>query len=362
MSEGIYVERDGELVNMALAPYASEDLLQGLLEKHSVLLAGEQLTPNADPRRFLLVRREAGVPDVLGGGDRWSVDHLFVDQDGIPTLVEVKRSTDTRIRREVVGQMLDYAANAVVYWPVERLRQDLEATQAESTGGVFEQLRTLLGLAETSVDEAESQIEEFWQRVGANLVAGRVRLLFVADTLPPELRRIIEFLNEQMSPADVLGIEISNYEGQGLRALVPRVVGLTEAAKEHKRQVVPSMPIEELWSVAAPEVVEARRLLDDWAVRVGLDQRDLSKSRRYAWPGAPRSLLLLYPADQYRSLYFTFASIQEPAERAALHQSLCDVVGRQLSEKEPGLSCSWVVNNWPGLETFLTPFAAAARA
>jgi len=28
---------------------------------------------------------------------------------------------------EVVGQMLDYAANAVVYWPVERLRSYFEA-------------------------------------------------------------------------------------------------------------------------------------------------------------------------------------------------------------------------------------------
>lgn len=362
MGEGIYVEQDGELVNMAMAPYASEDVLQRLLEKHSVLLAGEQLTPNAEPRRFLLVRREAGVPDVLGGGGRWSIDHLFVDQDGIPTLVEVKRSTDTRIRREVVGQMLDYAANAVVYWPLERLRQDLESTQAESIGGVFEQMRVLLGLTETSVEEAESRIEEFWQRVGANLAAGRVRLLFVADTLPAELRRIIEFLNEQMSPADVLGIEISNYEGKGLRALVPRVIGLTEAAKEHKRSVDPSMPIEELWSAAAPEVLEARRLLDEFAARVGLDQRDLSKSRRYAWPGAPRSLLLLYPADQYRSLYFTFASVEDLAARAALHQLLCGIAARQLSEKEPGLSCSWVAGNWPALETFLTQFAAAARA
>ena len=56
------------------------------------------------------------------GGNRWSLDHLFLDQEGIPTLVEVKRGTDTRIRREVVGQMLDYAANAIVYWPVEELR------------------------------------------------------------------------------------------------------------------------------------------------------------------------------------------------------------------------------------------------
>jgi hypothetical protein len=47
----------------------------------------------------------------------------------VPTLVEVKRSSDTRIRREVVGQMLDYAANAVVYWPLERLRATFEASE-----------------------------------------------------------------------------------------------------------------------------------------------------------------------------------------------------------------------------------------
>jgi hypothetical protein len=31
-----------------------------------------------------------------------------LDQDAVPTLVEVKRSSDTRIRREVMGQMSDY--------------------------------------------------------------------------------------------------------------------------------------------------------------------------------------------------------------------------------------------------------------
>jgi hypothetical protein len=34
-----------------------------------------------------------------------------VDEAGVPTLVEVKRSSDTRARREVVARMLDYAAN-----------------------------------------------------------------------------------------------------------------------------------------------------------------------------------------------------------------------------------------------------------
>ena len=49
----------------------------------------------------------------------------------------------------------------------------------------------------------EADPEEFWARVGANLRAGRVRLVFVSDALPVELRRVIEFLNEQMNPAEV---------------------------------------------------------------------------------------------------------------------------------------------------------------
>ena len=79
------------------------------------------------PRRWLLVAREAGVPMREEGGDQLSLDHLFLDQDAVPTLVEVKRSSDTRIRREVVGQMLDYAANAVAYWTEASLRARFEA-------------------------------------------------------------------------------------------------------------------------------------------------------------------------------------------------------------------------------------------
>src|SRR5690348_2484223 len=122
MGTGIYViQGDDQLTEMSERAYDSEDLLQSLLAKYPNLLAGDQMN-GAARRRWLLVSREASVPSEDGGPARWSVDHLFLDQDGIPTLVEVKRSNDTRIRREVVGQMLDYAANAVVYWPTEALR------------------------------------------------------------------------------------------------------------------------------------------------------------------------------------------------------------------------------------------------
>ena len=105
-----------KLVRMDESPYASEDLLQELLEKHPNLLAGDQID-SAHPRRWLLVKREAKLASEEDGEGRWSVDHLFLDQDGIPTIVEVKRSSDTRIRREVVGQMLDYPCSSVIDFP-----------------------------------------------------------------------------------------------------------------------------------------------------------------------------------------------------------------------------------------------------
>jgi hypothetical protein len=57
--------------------------LQKLLEHHPQLLAGYQMS-RADPRRFLLIRREAPIADHEGGAGRWTTGHLFLDQDAIP--------------------------------------------------------------------------------------------------------------------------------------------------------------------------------------------------------------------------------------------------------------------------------------
>jgi len=58
--------------------------------------------------------------------------------------------------------------------------------------------------------------------------------VFVADVIPHELRRVVEFLNEQMDPAEVLAIEIAQFLGTGVRTLVPRILGQTEAAQQRK--------------------------------------------------------------------------------------------------------------------------------
>ena len=226
MSRGIFsIGENNSLVELREQPYDSEALLQELLATHPSLLAGDQVNPS-EPRRWLLISRELRLPSEAGGGGRWSVDHLLIDQDSVPTVVEVKRSSDTRIRREVVGQMLEYAANAVAFWPVETLRARFETTCTTNKTDPDEYLADFLAESATA--------EEFWQRVKTNLQAGRVRMVFVADEIPPELRRIVEFLNQQMDPAEVLAVEIKQYVADGIRTLVPSVIGQTEVAQQRK--------------------------------------------------------------------------------------------------------------------------------
>jgi hypothetical protein len=68
------------------------------------------------------------------------------------------------------------------------------------------------------------------------VVGLRLRLVSVADEIPHELRRIVEFLNEQMTHTDVLAIEVRQYvaPNSDMVTLVPRVIGQTEAARDTK--------------------------------------------------------------------------------------------------------------------------------
>jgi len=221
---------DRTLERVPLAAYDSETVLQKLIEDYPALLASEQIDPD-DPPRWLLIKREAGIPDAEGSSDRWSADHLLLDQNGRPTIVETKRSSDTRIRREVIGQMLDYAANATLYWPTDRIR----ALAAETCGGTQQLddcVRKLIGV--TNAQDSVLEIQAYWRKVDHNLRNGELRLLFVADEIPRELRRVIEFLNEHMPRIEVLGVEVRQFAGERMRALVPRVIGQTERARQDK--------------------------------------------------------------------------------------------------------------------------------
>ena len=292
---------DGSLKRMNESPYLTEADLQELLAQYPDLLAGDQIDSEA-PRRWLLVGREVGIATSDEGGSAFALDHLFLDQDAVPTLVEVKRSSDTRIRREVVGQMLDYAANASAYWNPESLRARFEARCEQSALDPQEELAELLS------DEAD--YTGFWQKLEANLAVHRLRLIFVADSIPAELRRVIEFLNAEMEHIEVLGVEIKQYRDGDSKALVPRVVGQTEKPRppEHTTQ----SKFLAKWG-RTPEIREAYQQILAFAGQTGLivfwGSRGFSLNVQI---GSKRvSVLQGFPPDTYGGdIYSIFGGIR----------------------------------------------------
>ncbi|MCC6235914.1 MAG: hypothetical protein IT580_24980, partial [Verrucomicrobiales bacterium] len=259
------VRDDGTLVEMERSPYPTEDTLQELLHRHPEILAS--VDPDA-PRRWLAISRELPVASAEGGSGRWNADHLFLDQDAIPTIVEDKRSSNPEIRRVVVGQMLDYAANVVAFGPVTALRETYNATCVAEGRDPDEDVRALIG--------PDGDIEAFWRDAETNVRAGRIRMVFVADEVPTELKGVVEFLNRQMNPAEVLAVDVVQYVdktgGSHMSTLVPQVYGRTRQAAAAKGESGANRKWDEtsLLDAMPPAVRPQARSIIEWARSRGL--------------------------------------------------------------------------------------------
>ena len=219
MPERIYTwTEERALQALEETAFATEDELQALIAEHPELLDGEQIRPG-DARRWILIKREKGIAPAAGSGALWAVDHLIVDQNAVPTLVEVKRGSNPEVRRTIIGQMLEYAAHAPETWTVEELREAFEGGAREDGRDPDDELAALLDT------EGEPDADGFWEDVSTNLAARRLRLLFVADAIPDPLARVVTFLNAQMPGIEVLAVEIKRFRGEFVQTVVPRVIG-----------------------------------------------------------------------------------------------------------------------------------------
>jgi hypothetical protein len=327
----LYLRQAGHLVEMHEREYQAETVLQTLLAEHPEMLTD-------DGSRLLLVRREAALSDRAESLNAGWLDHLFVDRHAVPVLVEVKRSSDTRLRRDVVGQMLDYAANAAACWSDETLRA--WCAQSCRTDDLDRALQTIF----PELDEPE----RFWADVQTNLTAGRMRLVFVADAIPLHLRRIVEFLNAQMRQADVIAVEVKQYvddTGQ-VQTFVPCVLGQTDASQRAKgrgpaERWTRERIIEELRERHGPRLVAVAEALFAWARERGLREwfgsgtkdgsyeAGVQEGERYLWPFA------LYTYGRVE-IHFQYLARRPPFEahdlREQLRQRLNDVPGIELDE------------------------------
>jgi hypothetical protein len=132
-------------------------------------------------------------------------------------------------------------------------------------------------------------------------------MVFVADDIPPELRRVVEFLNEQTDPAEVLALEVKQFVGEGLKTLVPRVIGQTAEAERKKpsgsreeRQWDETSFLAALKEKRGPEEADVARSILDWSkshsLRIwwGRGTKDGSFFPMIDWKGNKNSVISVW--------------------------------------------------------------------
>ena len=92
--------------------FDNEKVLQDILESFPKVIALNDLGV-AEP--FLIIGREVATPAGY-------IDVLCIDGDGVLTVIETKLARNSQIRREVVGQVLEYVAQ-VSKWRAQEVIQ-----------------------------------------------------------------------------------------------------------------------------------------------------------------------------------------------------------------------------------------------
>lgn len=147
------------------------------------------------------------------------IDLVGIGSSGSITIMECKLARNQQIKREVVGQVLDYAASL---W-----QTDLSSLAADfkrvSGSDPFEALRERFGGDGAPFDEAQCRAE-----VARRLRDGDFRLLIAVDEIDAELRRIIQYVNHRAETGHgvkLVALAFPRYEVGSTQLLIPETYG-----------------------------------------------------------------------------------------------------------------------------------------
>lgn len=148
-----------------------------------------------------------------------AIDNFMVTPSGLPVLVECKLWRNPEARREVVGQILDYAKE-LSRWSSSDLQREVSARLKRDGNPLLELVRR----TDPAVDEIQ-----FNDALTSNLRRGRFLLLIVGDGIREGVEAIAEYLTMHAGLHFSLGlVELPIYEmPDGNRLVAPRVLART---------------------------------------------------------------------------------------------------------------------------------------
>lgn len=204
--------------------YEGEQDLQKLLLSAPGVLSATQYGPE-----FVLAVREFGLP---GSG---ATDLVGLAADGSILIAECKLAKNAQIKREVIGQILEYAA---YLWrmPVEEFASRFEGR----LGG-----NMLTAIRERAEAQATQPLEwtdeAFIERLSATLDAGNFVLVIVVDEPNDELSQTIKYINDKGRRNGFLlyALQLLKFVSGGTEVLMPQLHGASVEAIAEKKNVVP---------------------------------------------------------------------------------------------------------------------------
>ncbi|TET40272.1 MAG: hypothetical protein E3J66_07075 [Dehalococcoidia bacterium] len=184
--------------------FTGEGKLQDYLEKYPSLIPLGEIVEGASD--LLCIGREVGVPS-------GSIDLLFIDKDGLLTVVETKLARNPEARRTVIGQIIEYASY-ISKWTADDVYR-------VANGYLKSNLDEIIG----ERSEQEFLAEDFRSNIEQNLKDGKIRCIIAVDELVEPLRATVSFLNSY-SNFDILLLQVSSFEESKARTvLIPSLFG-----------------------------------------------------------------------------------------------------------------------------------------
>lgn len=233
------------LVPLALTGSAdgvSEAAIQALVQAHPSCLPITEIDPLfAGPVPICI---ELNTP-------AGSIDNFMVTPSGLPVLVECKLWRNPEGRREVVGQILDYAKE-LSRWTASDLQREVSRRLKREGNPLLDLVRD----AGHDVDEIA-----FNDALTLNLRRGRFLLLIVGDGIREGVEAIAEYLQAHAGLHFTLGlVEMPTYAtSDGGTLVVPRVLARTHLITREVVAIPEGFALQEEIDVSAPE-----QQLDEW--------------------------------------------------------------------------------------------------
>lgn len=172
-----------------------EDWLQNLIHENPQILPVDNLEIGFTP--LIALGRE--IPTNVG-----YIDNLFISSDGYLTILETKLWRNPEAKREVVGQIIDYAKE-LTNWTFEKLNSAVKHKNSENKG-IIEAIQEFEELDE----EYETKLIDSIER---NLKRGRFLLLIVGDGIRESVEDMVDYLSHSAQLLFTLGlVELQVYK------------------------------------------------------------------------------------------------------------------------------------------------------